>query len=260
MTARSALERSYNLTASIPEQYLTYWKHLLAGDLGESYQGAAVIEKILQHGGTTWALVAWSLFVTIGVSLLLGLISQLSPGLYRVSQGMLSVVLAVPSLVIALLLIQVFAMQLEWVPPARMETWHGWILPIVTLSLRPTSKLAQILLDELQNLRQSEHAEFLSALGFSQRQLMLQWLLKEAALPYVSYLGSILGGMLSGSVLVEILFSVGGIGVLFSESLIARDYPMMMGLVMVLGASIYVVQFLADVVLARLDPRVRMAR
>lgn len=263
---REAIMAKYHLDEPLWQQYLRYISDLLRGDLGPSFQyrGTTVNEIIAQ---------GFPVDITIGLSALLiaflvgggiGLYAALYHNSRRDNALMaLAVVgISVPLFVIAPVLILVFAIHLRWLPPGG---WVGGslphlILPAVALALPYTAYIARLMRASTLEVLASPFIRTARAKGLPLRTIMLRHALRPTLLPIVSFLGPAIAGVITGSIIIETVFALPGIGRYFTVGALNRDYTLVMGITILYGALIIVCNLLVDLSYALLDPRVRQQR
>lgn len=259
---RAAYEAQVGLDASLPTQYLNYMTHLLIGNLGVSYDspGVPVARLLAERWAPTATLAGLSFTLSLLGILAFAFISTRTPFLRRA--GMVTALLgfALPGLVLAPLLVDLFALKLGWLPVARLESAWGYVLPVIAMSVRPSLRLGQILAGELERLRASDAARTARSLGFSEKRISFGWIFPEASVAVLAQLGTLFAQLLAGSFFVEVVFAVPGMGSLFAEGLTARDYPVVLGVALTTGAVAFTSQLLVDVLLVKIDPRIELTR
>ena len=266
---RAAIEARMGLDQPIPVQYGRFLWSTLQGDLGRDVRSerpiTAIIGEKLPH---TLALIAASMAWAVALGIVLGLLAALRPGSPADRTiGTISIVtISIPPFVVALLLMLVFSVHLGVMPAigagdpgdAVDQLWH-LVLPSVALGLGWVGYVARLLRTSLLEAMAQAHFRTAVAYGLPPLRLYGSYALRLAIVPVVTVLGVGIGAMVSGAVLVEIVFSRPGIGSLIYESVVTRNYPVLLGAVLVTTALYAAVMLLADLVTALLDPRVRRA-
>lgn len=258
-----ALAAEYHLDESLPRQYVRYLGNLLQGDLGPSfqYEGFRVSELIAKGLPVSLllGLLAMTLALLVGGGM--GIAAALShrrwPDYGLMSTALLGV--SIPSYVVAPLLVLVFAIMLRWLPAG------GWVegrasdlvLPVIALALPQVSAIARLLRGSLLEVLQQPYLRTARAKGLSPHLVILRHALKPALMPLVSYLGPATAAILTGSVVVEQVFDLPGMGRYFVQGALNRDYTLVLGVVAVYGAMIIGFNFLVDLAYGWLDPRVK---
>ena len=263
---REAMLAKYHLDEPLWRQYLRDLSDLAHGDLGPSFQyrGTTVNEIIAQ---------GFPVDVTIGLSaLLIALLAGSAIGLYaalyhnsrrdHALMALAVVGISVPLFVIAPILILVFAIELRWLPPG------GWVsgslphlvLPALALALPYTAYIARLMRASTLEVLASPFIRTARAKGLPLHTIMLRHALRPTLLPIVSFLGPAIAGVITGSIIIETVFALPGIGRYFTVGALNRDYTLVMGITILYGALIIVCNLLVDLSYALLDPRVRTQR
>jgi oligopeptide transport system permease protein len=261
---QKSIEAQYHLDEPLWKQYLRYLGALAHGDLGPSFQyrNTSVNELIAQGfpvdlavGGSA-ILVALLLGGTLGVFAALHRNSWWDYGL----MGAAVLGISVPLFVIAPLLILVFAILLQWLPPGDWGGLSHLVLPVAALAFPYTAYIARLMRGSTLEVLGSRFILTARAKGLPLRTIMLRHALKPALLPLVSFLGPALAGVITGSIVIETTFGLPGIGRYFTTGALNRDYTLVMGITILYGALILVLNLLVDLCYAALDPRVRYGR
>jgi oligopeptide transport system permease protein len=256
------LERLYHLDAPLWRQYLGYLWGLLHGDLGPSFywRDFTVAELFARALPISAALGASALVLALAAGGALGAFSAMRHrgAADHLAMGLASVGVTVPSFVIAPLLQLVFGLSLKWLPVG------GWgegspafaILPVVTLALPQIAAIARLTRAAMIEALNSDAARTLRAYGMPGR-IILKHALRAALLPVVCYIGPPAAALMTGSVVVESVFGIPGVGRYFIDGALNRDYTLVMGAVIVIAALIVMFNLLVDLAYALIDPRVR---
>jgi oligopeptide transport system permease protein len=257
------LQKIYQLDKPLWQQYLTYMQNVLQGDLGPSFYFRDFSVGDLFRAGLpisiqlgSWALaLALLLGGTLGIAAAIRQ-NQLSD--YAV-MTVATVGITVPNFVVAPLLTLLFAISLNWLPAGG---WNGgaaanMLLPIVTLALPQIAVIARLTRASMIESLRSNHIRTARALGLPGYAVVLTHALRGALLPVVSYLGPAAAQVLTGSVIVETIFGIPGVGRYFVQAALNRDYTLVMGTVIVIAVFIIVFNLIVDLLYAILDPRVR---
>lgn len=259
---QAELERSWQLNASLGTQYISYMKALLTqGDLGVSMQrpDQSVREILLQGLGQTLLLNTIALifiyFSAFTLSLLWARYREGALGVF-LEQIFMSLV-SLPSLFVAPLLIYTFGFYLNWLPIAFLSTpWH-FILPVLALGLRPMAHLARILQKSFAHQFESEYIRGARARGLSEGRILTHHILRNSLVPLLSYSGTMIVSLLSGSFLIEMLFAIPGLGSEFISSLSERDYTVICGLTLFYGSLLILINLILDFLMREADPRMK---
>jgi oligopeptide transport system permease protein len=262
---RKAILAKYHLDEPLWQQYLRYLGDLAHGDLGPSFQyrGTSVNELIAQ---------GFPVDFTVGLSaLLIALLAGGSIGLYAalhrnsrwdyLLMGLAVVGISVPLFVIAPILVLVFAIHLHWLPPGDWVSGSPahLLLPALALACPYTAYIARLMRGSALEVLASPYIRTARAKGLPLRTIMLRHALRPTLLPLVSFLGPAIAGVITGSIVIETVFALPGIGRYFTIGALNRDYTLVMGITILYGALIIVCNLLVDLAYALLDPRVRHA-
>jgi oligopeptide transport system permease protein len=258
------LSRLWALDQPFLFQFGSYVKSLLQGNLGNSMiQSGKSVGEVLHAGlSQTLALNLLAVVFSYILAFLTSSLAALKPHtLYsRSVEGLNILAISLPSLFLGPVLIYFFGFYLDLLPTAFLTSPAHYILPVITLSLRPWAQMNLLLANSLQETLQQDFIRTAKAKGLSRVQILVNHAFKNSLMPVLSMSGPLIVGLISGSFLVEILFSIPGLGQQFVESLNLRDYPVMMGLVLVYGAGLIVLTNFFDLAALWLDPRIRSSR
>ncbi|MEM6852506.1 MAG: ABC transporter permease subunit, partial [Pseudomonadota bacterium] len=260
------LRAKYGLDDPLPVQFVSYLGDVLQGDFGPSfkYKDFTVSQLIADGAPVSFTLGASALLLAIGVGGVLGTFAALhqnKPGDY----GVMAVAMAgicVPTFVTAPLLTLLFGVSLGWLPVA------GWgngdvrhlILPVVTLALPQIAVVARLMRGSMIEVMRANFIRTARAKGLSSTEIVWRHALRAAALPLVSYVGPAAAALLTGSLVVEQIFGLPGVGRYFVIGALNRDYTLVMGVVILYATLIIALNMLADVAYGWLDPKVRLGR
>jgi len=258
-------------------QYLRWAARALVGDFGYSLQsGAPVFTLISERLVNTGLLAGSSLFITLLVALALGMYLGLrrgSPADITVSLFSF-VILSIPVFFIAILMVKIFAMNLRWFPVSGVSTLGSnatglehvidvakhLFLPAITLALGNIAIFSRYLRSSVSELINQNFIKALFAKGMKRSAVIYPHLLKNAAKPLITMVGMEIPALLSSALLTEIIFNWPGIGRLSFDAIQARDYPLLMGVVLFLAVITLTINILSDILYALADPRVRLTR
>jgi oligopeptide transport system permease protein len=266
------LNRKYGLDEPLWRQYLDFVTGAVRGDLGISYQrqDKPVTGIILSGFRVTAVLGLSALTLALVAGTTLGVLSALNRNRLPDYAGVLFASLgsAVPSFVLGIFLIYVFGVKLHWLPTFGWDTRAGpvpgWIpppqqmlLPVLTLACLPAAYLARITRASLLEVLNQDYMRTARAKGLPSRHVLLRHALRNAAIPVITVLGPIMAGLVTGSFIIEQLFSVPGTGRLFVQSVMGRDYGLIMGTTLFYATIIVLANLVVDLAYAWFDPRIR---
>ncbi|NNM13754.1 MAG: oligopeptide ABC transporter permease OppB, partial [Gammaproteobacteria bacterium] len=259
------LLKAYNLDKPVHEQFWDYLVNLSKGDFGPSFQYKDyTVTELIQTG--------------FPVSIKLGLSAMLLALFFGILAGTIAAVkqnsktdhatmffamtgISIPNFVMAPILILVFAVMLKWLPAGG---WGGgdlphMVLPVIALALPQIAYISRLTRGSMVEVLRSNFIRTARAKGLSERAVIFKHALKPALLPVVSYLGPATAAILTGSVVIEQIFGVPGLGRYFVQGALNRDYTLVVGVIVFYGALIIVFNFLVDLIYGILDPKVRYA-
>ncbi|MBX9463387.1 MAG: ABC transporter permease subunit [Neoaquamicrobium sediminum] len=255
------LERAYNFDKPLWQQYLIYLGNLAQGDLGPSFtrRDFSVVDLFrtglpvsIQLGG-----IALSIALVVGV--FLGALAALRQNTWvdYMVVGTATFGITIPTFVIAPVFSLFFGVMMGWLPAGGWGTWQHMVLPIATLALPQIAIIARLTRGATIEALRSNHVRTARAYGLPSYVVVGVHALRAAILPVVSYLGPTAAALLTGSVVVETIFGIPGIGRYFVQGALGRDYTLVMGTVVVIACFVIVFNLIVDVLYAWLDPRVR---
>jgi len=257
------LEAAYGLDQPILVQYRNYLGGLLRGDLGPSfrYKDFEVSELIARGLPITAGLGAAALLVAVFAGVPLGMLAgrRRNRASDHVVMGVALAGIAVPNFVVAPLLALVFGVLLGWLPVSGWESGNlrYAILPVVTLALPLIAYIARLTRGSLLEVLQSPHIRTARAKGLSESRILWRHAFKPTILPVVSFLGPAAAALLTGSLVVEQIFGLPGVGRYFVQGAVNRDYTLVLGMVVFYAVLIVLLNLLVDLAYGWLDPRIR---
>ena len=257
------LAESYGLTKPVGEQYLDYWKSLLQGNLGVSYKktDTTVNQIIGNHFPVSAQVGAIAVVVSLLIGLPLGMLSAVyrGKGVDMACMVFATIGISVPVFVISVLLMYLFSGVLKWLPTYGLTSWKHYILPVACLAFNPIAYIARQTRSSMLEALEQDYVRTASSKGVSEVMVVAKHALKNALTPVITYLGPLVAGLLTGGFVVERLFSVPGMGRYFVQSISDRDYTMIMGIVIFYGIFVVICNLVSDILLAIVDPRVKLS-
>lgn len=253
----------YHLDDPLPVQFLRYLGGLLQGDLGPSYRYVdytvgELIGNALPYS-MTLGVISMGLALLLGVGVGTAAALRQGTGFDRVVMGFSMTGISIPVFVVAPVLVLLFAVKLNWVPAG----WSGasgpgkYVLPVITLALPQFAYVARLARASMIDVLGRDFIRTARAQGLGTATVVRVHALKPAMLPVLSYLGPAIAAILTGSVVVEEVFGVPGIGQLFVRGALNRDYTLVLGVVVFYAALIVALNLIVDILYAAIDPRVR---
>ena len=257
------LRAAYHLDEPLAVQYGRYLGMLARGDLGPSFRQKdfSVNELIAQGLPISLAVggLAFAVALLAGVSF--GAFAALAPESPRdrALVAFATLALALPPIVVAPALVLVFAVALGWFPAGGFETPTHYVLPVLALALPYAAAFARLARGSVAEALAKPHVLTARAKGLPKRRILLRHVLPSALIPAVSFAGPAAAALLAGSVVIEEVFSLPGLGRYFTQGALNRDYTLVTGAVVVYAALVLLFNLLADLLYAQLDPRIRHA-
>lgn len=260
---RANLEARYGLDRSLPTQLGLYLGGLVRGDLGPSFQyvGWSVREILAQGAPISFALGAAALCIALLLGIPLGVIGALHHNRWQdqASTALALVGVCVPNFVLGPLLILVFVFTLHWLPVGGFGSFQQLILPALTLGAVRAAYIARLTRTGMLDVLEQDFVRTARAKGLSELAVVTRHALRLALLPVVQYLGPAIASILVGSVVVERIFGVPGLGSFFINAALNRDYTVAMGSVLLYSTLLILLNLLADLLSRLLDPRVDLS-
>ncbi|MFZ1726031.1 MAG: oligopeptide ABC transporter permease OppB [Albidovulum sp.] len=258
------LEAKYGLDQPLWRQMASYiWGLVSDFDFGPSfiYKDRTVNEIIAQGFPVTLTYGGISFVVAVAVGVTLGVFAAIfhNSWLDYLAVGVSIGAQVLPNFVMAPILLLTFTLWLRWLPGGGWEggQWQYLVMPIIALSTSFMASIARITRSSMLEVLNSNHIRTARAKGLPERKVILRHALKPALLPVISYLGPTFVTMITGSVVVDIYFSTGGIGKAFVDSALNRDYAVMMGVTILVGTLTVLFNLLVDILYAWIDPKIR---
>ena len=252
----------YGLDRPVFEQYTMYLNNLAHGDLGESYvkEGVYVDKTIADTFPVTARLGGVAFLFALVVGITLGTTAALSKRKWvnNVCMFVATIGVSVPSFQLSMFLIIIFGVELRLLPFVGLRTPANYVLPVIALSLYPISMIARLTRSSMLEVMKQDYIILARSKGTSYKMVVIKHALKNAMLPVVTYAGPAFAFMLTGSFVVETIFSIPGTGKEFVSNISNRDYQMFMGLTLFLGALIITFNIITDIVAAMIDPRIKL--
>ena len=255
------MEAQYGLDKPVIQQFFIYCKNLLQGDLGTSYKkiGTNVTDIIKQSMIPTLKLGIVTSILVLVVGIFAGIMmakskTALGKGAWLTG---LTLGVSVPNFLVALLLMIVFGVVLNAVPIIGLSTPKHYIIPAIAQGLYPISAVARLTQSSYEEVIRQDYITMAKAKGISKSTILFRHVLKNAMLPVITYMGPMVAFLLTGSVTIEKIFTIPGLGREFTNAIMNHDYTVVMGITIFMGAIIILCNLVADVLCAVVDPRTR---
>ena len=257
----------YGLDKPLYVQLFNYIKSYLQGDLGTSLkmqEGTSVSRIIFHQGKFTLSLKlgVYALVLAVIIGIPLGCIAAYNRGKWidGFLRVMTTVGVAVPTFVLATLLLVTFAVKLQWLPTlsGSLPDAKSYVMPVISLSFYYTCYVAQLTRTSMLDAINQDYIRTARAKGVKTRALILKHALRNSLIPVITYLGPVMAGIITGSFVVESTFSIPGLGKYYVQSVLNRDYPVIMATTVVLSALVILMNLVVDIAYKIVDPRITL--
>ncbi len=260
---REVVYEKYGLNDPIPVQYVRYMGNLAKADFGMSFQykNKDVTQLILKKLKYSMILGAQALIFGTIIGIILGMISALKQNTYWDYGSTIIAILGVsiPSFVFAILLQYVFAVHLKWFDVGLWVNWKSSVLPSIALAMGPIAMAARFIRTEMIEVLSSDYIMLAKAKGANWFEIAFKHAFRNALIPLVTVLGPVSAGLLTGSLVVEQIFAIPGIGEQFVKAIPVNDYAVIMGTTMFFSILLVGIILLVDILYGIIDPRIRLA-
>lgn len=255
-----AMELQLGLDQPLPVRYFNWLKGAFCGDLGISYKYNQKVSSLIATAlKTTAALSLIALLFTVALGSFFGIVFALNrkkklwQGLSVLSQIWISM----PSFCTALILILIFTVGLKLLPSVGFNGFESLILPSLAIAMGSSSILARYIKNSMENELTQDYVRTARSKGLNERQVIVRHVLRNALIPSITTLGLITADIFGGSIIIENVFSLPGIGKLITSSISSRDFPLLQGLTLYLAAMTLICNFAVDILYSVIDPRTR---
>jgi len=256
------IRKTYGFDRPLPIQYVDWLGKTLRGDLGESiYFKTPAAPLIFAKLGTTMLLGLLSLAFALAVSIPLGVLAAVyrNSWIDRLCLALAVLGQALPNFFFALLLIMLFSISLRWLPVSGSETWQHFVMPTIALGYYAAPAFMRLIRAGMIEVLEADYIRTARAKGLPASQVIFKHALRNAVVPVVALAAVQLGFLLGGSVVIETIFALDGLGYLAYQSITYKDFPVMQNIVLLLSVIYVVLTLASDVANAWLDPRIRVA-
>lgn len=260
--ATAALEAKYGLDKPLFQQYLTYITDALHGDFGDSLKqrGRTVMDIIKMKFPVSARVGGVSVLVSLILGVPLGCIAALKRG--KFADSLISVVatcgIAVPSFVICTLLLYFFGVKLQVLPTMGLTTAKHYVMPVMALAFYPTAYIMRLMRSSMLDVLGQDYMRTAKAKGLAGGKILFKHALRNAILPVITYVGPLLAYTVTGSFVVEKIFTIPGLGGEFITAINGRDYTLIMGTTIFLATLIILMNVVVDIVYKLVDPRIKL--
>ena len=260
--ATAALEAKYGLDKPLWQQYLTYMAGASHGDFGDSLKqrGRTVMDIITMKFPVSARVGGVSVLVALLLGVPLGCIAALKRGKFL--DNLISVVstcgIAVPSFVICTLLLYFFGVRLQILPTMGLTSWKHYVMPVMALAFYPTAYIMRLMRSSMLDVLGQDYMRTAKAKGLAGGKILFKHALRNAILPVITYVGPLLAYTVTGSFVVEKIFTIPGLGGEFISAINGRDYTLIMGTTIFLATVIILMNVVVDIVYKIVDPRIKL--
>lgn len=257
---RAALEKRFDLDKPVPEQFVIYMGNLLHGDFGVSTKTGREIKTIIFESFAVSAkLGGMAILVASILGIVFGSLAALTRN--RIPDRLIiffsTLFTSLPSFVLATLLLLVFAVKLKWVPVWSADS-QNYVLPVIALSAYPMAYITRLTKTSMLDALGQDYVRTARAKGVAQWKVIFKHTLRNALIPVITYVGPMTASILTGSLVVEKIFTIGGLGAKFVDCITNRDYPQIMGTTIFLAVLMVSMNLITDIVYKLVDPRIKL--
>lgn len=257
---RERLDALYGRDADVGTRYLRFLGNALTLRAGPSLlQEAAAPDFLAARARNSFGFGFAAFAIATTASLLIGFLVAGRPRAKKFYWRASQLLVALPTMVLVPALILVFALGLGWFPVARLDEPGAWVLPLAALALRPSLAFSRVFVLQIQQVETLEFVRVHRALGFSELQTFLKATMKNALIPLLAAMPSVLSSLLSGSIVVETMFAIPGLGSTYIDALLNRDVYLITTLTTFFALLLIVAQLAVDLLIVRVDTRVKLA-
>ena len=260
---QASFDRKYGLDEPVWRQYVLYLGNAVRFDFGTSFsrEGTDVEEIILRGFPYSAKIGVFAFLLALAIGIPVGVLAALKHNtIFDYASLLLATVgYTLPSFVLAIFFIVVFAVRLEWIP-VLFQDWRGYILPSLVLGIGGSAFLARLTRSSMLEVMLHDHVRTARAKGLQPRRVVTRHILRNSLIPVLTVSGPTLAGLITGTIIIEWVFGVPGMGYLFIASVNARDYPVIMGTTLFYAAVIVLANLLVDLTYVLADPRIRTIR
>ncbi|MCY3901213.1 MAG: ABC transporter permease [Caldilineaceae bacterium] len=257
-----AIHRKWGLDDPWHVQYLLWVKNMFTGNFGQSIfrPGVPVREMIFEAIPVTFNISAAGLIIALALAIPMGIMAATKRNsLFDYAATIFSTLgVALPNFWVALMLIVLFSLVLKWLPPFGLHSWQGYIMPVMVIATMQMAVIMRVTRGSLIEELGEDYVRTARAKGLAERGVIGTHAIRNALLPVVTVIGVQFAYILSGTIIVETVFALPGIGRLFTDSVLHLDYQVVQSIVFLLAVIVVVVNLLTDLTYALIDPRIRI--
>lgn len=258
-----AFRESLGLTDPVPVQYVRFISRVARGDFGQSFRtDRPALKEVLDRVPASLQLASVSLLISLGISIPLGLLAAVTRGSLAdvVARFFALIGQAAPNFWVGLLLIFFFSVRLGWFPTGGRGGLDHMILPAITLGTAAAASLTRLTRSAMLDVLNSDFVTMARAKGLPRRTVIIKHAFRNAMIPVLTILGLRIGGLISGSVIVETIFAWPGVGRLIIQAINNADFPVVQAAILVTASAVVLANLLTDIAYMFVDPRIRFVR
>jgi peptide/nickel transport system permease protein len=257
---RAAFRQAYGLDQPLPVQYVRYVGRLVQGDLGTSFSyREPALSVVFRRYPNTLQLALLATILAVVIAIPLGVLAAVARGtlIDRITMIVALIGQSVPTFWLGMLLVLVFAVGLRWLPASGQGSAANFVLPTFTLAVWVVALLARLTRSEMLEVLSQDYMRTARAKGLREWAIVIQHGLRNASIPIATVIGLQFGGLMGGAVMTEMIFAWPGLGTLILDSILKKDYPVVLAGVWVVALSFIAINLLIDILYTYLDPRLR---
>lgn len=255
------VRHNMGLDRPVWEQYVSWFGKMVTGDFGTSYTQNKTVASLMGNAfGVTARLAGFAYLIALAFGLVVGILAAVYHGKAadRILMALSIFNISAPSFWVAIILQIIFALNLKWFPLSGIKTAAAFVLPTIALGLRYAASIARVTRTSMLDVLNQDYMRTAEAKGLKRAAIVLKHGLRNALIPIITVAGTQLGDIFTGSLLIESVFAMPGMGKLLLDAINARDLPLIQGGVMYIALICVVVYLVVDVLYAVVDPRIRL--
>lgn len=254
----------YGLNDPVPVQYIKYLKNLLRGDMGVSFKRQdTTVNELIANGFPVSAKVgAWGVLLALAAGIPLGMVAAVKRGKLPDGASMVfaTIGVSVPSFVVCVLMMYLFCEKWKIFPSYGLTSWRHYVLPVFCMAFSQIAYITRLMRSSMLETMRQDYIRTERSKGVPEFQVIGKYALKNSILPVVTYVGPMVAALLTGTFIIEKLFSIPGLGRYFVSAINDRDYSVTLGLTIFVGSMIVVCNLIVDILYALIDPRVKITK
>lgn len=254
----------YGLNDPVPVQYVKYLGNLLKGDMGVSFKRQdTTVNELIANGFPVSAKVgAWGVALALAAGIPLGIVAAVKRGKLPDGASMVfaTIGVSVPSFVVCVLMMYLFCEKWKLFPSYGLTSWRHYVLPVFCMAFSQIAYITRLMRSSMLETMRQDYIRTERSKGVPEFQVVGKYALKNSILPVVTYVGPMVAALLTGTFIIEKLFSIPGLGRYFVSAISDRDYSVTLGLTIFVGTMIVICNLIVDILYAVIDPRVKITK